>query len=146
MRSGMTRIDPINRLLAVIDSVADAEAAARSLPATGIAADGLQLMTDASSAERIDPLGHGGGWWLRIKRLVGFMQADQSVDLALYHAALQDGRAVIAVRVPPGGRVAAVEVLRQHGAHFINFYGTLVTEEIVPWRGERPSLPEFLQR
>jgi hypothetical protein len=140
------RLDPTNRLLAVIDDPRQADAVRVSLAAAGIPADGVEVLTGALAAERLDPLGKSGGWWLRVKRVVGFTQADQSVDLALYAAALREGRAVVALRAPAAERDAAAGVLRTHGAHFVNFYGTLVTEEIIPWRGERPQLPEFLQR
>jgi hypothetical protein len=40
----------------------------------------------------------------------------------------------------------AVRVLREHGGHFINYYGRLATEEIDRWRGPEPDVPSILKR
>ena len=140
----VARLDPTNRLLAVIDRVADAEGVVRDLAATGVAA--VEILSGSADAERIDPSGRTGGHWLRIKRAVALGAADQSVDLALYEAALRNGRAVLVVRASGEQRDAVTDVLRDAGAHFVNYYGRWVTEEIIPWRGERLPLPQFLQR
>jgi hypothetical protein len=43
-------------------------------------------------------------------------------------------------------RRRAVEVLRHHSAHFINRFGAWATEEIAPWRGKMPDVPQHLTR
>jgi hypothetical protein len=140
----VARVDPTNRLLAVIDRVADADGAVRALAAAGVA--DVEVLAGSADARRIDPSGRTGGRWLRIARAVALGAADQSVDLAMYEAALRDGRVVLVVRAQDELRAAAVEALRAGGAHFVNHYGRWVTEEIIPWRGERLPLPQFLQR
>jgi hypothetical protein len=30
--------------------------------------------------------------------------------------------------------------------HFVNRFGAWATEEIAPWRGEMPKLPQYMQR
>ena len=68
-------------------------------------------------------------------------------DFVLYEAAVVDGRTVLAVPMPSeASRSAAVAVLRQSGAHFVNFYGRFATEEIVPWRGPELDIPSLLRR
>lgn len=141
----MERVDPTNRILAVFDDPADGRVAVERLRAVAPDADVI-LLEGADDAARIDPAGRRGGWWLRVKRTVALTQADQSVDLATYEAALRDGRAVLAVRPRPLPRLAAVDLLRDSGAHFVNSYGRLMTQEHVRWRGERLPLPPFLQR
>ena len=74
-------------------------------------------------------------------RFLSFIAVDQAVDLAWYEAALADGRTVLVLRVPRADeRRAAVAELRRAGAHFVNHYGRMATEDIVPWRGEPPPV------
>ena len=141
----MQRFDPTNRMLAVIDDPQAGRAAAARLDAEMGGAD-VTLLVGPRDAERIDAAGRRGGRWLRVKRIVALTQADQSVDLATYEAALRDGRAVVAIRAGAGERPRAVEILRAAGAHFVNSYGLLMTQEHLPWRGERLTLPPFMQR
>ena len=37
-------------------------------------------------------------------------------------------------------------VLERHGAHFLNYFGRLSTEEVSMWRGEEPAIPDALRR
>ena len=43
-------------------------------------------------------------------------------------------------------RREATELIRRHGGHFVNRFGSWATEEIAPWRGEMPKLPQYMQR
>jgi hypothetical protein len=77
----------------------------------------------------------------RALRFLSFIAVDQAVDLAWYEAALAHGRAVLVLRVPRSDRRrAVVAVLRAAGAHFINHYGRMATEDIAPWRGTPPDV------
>jgi hypothetical protein len=72
---------------------------------------------------------------------------DQMPDFVLYEAAVLDGRTVLAVPITSeADRVATIRVLRDAGAHFVNFYGRFATEEIVPWRGPELRIPSILRR
>jgi hypothetical protein len=72
---------------------------------------------------------------------------DQMVDLAVYEAALRDGRAVITVHAPRvEQRERAKRVLAAAGAHFMNFFGRIATEEISRWRGKELPLHPALRR
>jgi hypothetical protein len=83
----------------------------------------------------------------RVARVLSYLTADQSVDLATYEAALADGRGVIVVRVPaPVSRRLAVDALRNEGAHFVNYFGPIATEDIIPWRGPQLDLPYYFHR
>jgi hypothetical protein len=72
---------------------------------------------------------------------------DQLVDFATYERALRDGRAVVMVHVhgdvPKEG---ALQILKRHGAHFLNYYGRFATEEHGLWRGPEPDIPGYLRR
>ncbi|HEX5396788.1 MAG TPA: hypothetical protein VFX74_06800 [Candidatus Limnocylindria bacterium] len=137
-----TRLDLIDQLLAVIDDPQVARAAVGRLGEAGFGTDAVVLLEGDDGIARLDAHGVRGGWWMRAVRIVGLLAADQSVDLATYEAALKDGRAVIAVRVHgSASRRRVARLLAGDGGHFINFFGRLSTEDLVPWRGAQLEIP-----
>ena len=141
------RLPTANRLLAVLDSDDAAAAAVAALAAEGFGGDAVQVLRGDRDADRIDSLGNAGGMWARARRLASFTLADQMVDLAVYVAALRDGRTVVSVLAPSGeARERAKRALAGTGAHFVNFFGRFATEDIVPWRGPELPLPPWLRR
>ena len=56
------------------------------------------------------------------------------------------GRADGRSRETSARKAAAITALREHGGHFINYYGRFATEEIERWRGPEPSVPGLLRR
>jgi hypothetical protein len=68
-------------------------------------------------------------------------------DFVMYERALRDGRALLAIRVSSRRRMElARDVLLRAGAHFVNWFGRLATEEISQWRGAEPDIPDYLKR
>jgi hypothetical protein len=138
---------PTGWTLAVFDEVRDAEAATAELTASGIAPDELLLLSGPDATDRMSRLGASSGVGARMRRAMQFMTMDQLPDLRVYELALEGGRPVIGVRVGDSeDRRAAVDAIRRHGGHFINRFGAWATEEIAPWRGEMPKLPQYMQR
>lgn len=141
------RLPTTNRVMAVLDTAADAAAAVAALDQAGFTGDGVLVLAGEGDAERIDSLGNVGGAWARARRLLSFTLADQVVDLAVYVAALRDGRTVVSVLVSgDAGRERAKRALAGSGAHFVNFFGRFATEDMVPWRGPELPLPPWLRR
>ena len=141
------RLPTTNRLMAVLDTPEAAEDATAALAREGFAGDAVLVLRGARDADRIDSLGNAGGAWVRARRLLSFTIADQMVDLAVYVAALRDGRTVISVRAAGDTeRERAKRALAGTGAHFVNFFGRFATEDIVPWRGRELPLPPWLRR
>lgn len=137
---------PTNQLLAVFDDPAAAAAAARDLIAAGRSTEDVTVLRGDEGAARLDGLGRAGPW-SRIVRLFQFMTMDQMPDFLTYEAALRDGRAVVAVRVPDRpSMLAARDRLLASGGHFMNFFGRLSTEELVRWRGPELELPGYMRR
>ena len=61
--------------------------------------------------------------------------------------AVRDGGAVLMFRVRGDRRTrAALGALREHGGHFINYYGRFATEELERWRGPEPDIPDLMRR
>jgi hypothetical protein len=137
---------PTDHLLAVVDRPADGPAIVAGLVALGVATKDVEALSGDGADDRLDLLAKDS-LVQRAMSAVRFMTMDQQPDFALYLAALRDGRAVIAVHVPDTalrGRVA--ESLKRSGAHFLNFYGRVATEEITRWRGDELPLPGWLRR
>jgi len=145
--AGARRLAVTNRLLAVLDTAAAAAAATAALAAEGFGAEAVLVLSGERDAGRIDSLGNAGGSWARLRRLLSFTLADQMVDLAVYVAALRDGRTVITVLAPgEDARARARRALAGAGAHFVNFFGRFATEDMVPWRGRELPLPPWQRR
>lgn len=138
---------PTGWTLTVLDDESAAQTAVDELAATGIGADDLVLLAGPEGPERLDRLGTNAGLSGRIRRTVQFMTMDQLPDLEVYERAVAQGRPVIGIRVADSDeRRRAVSLLRRHGGHFINRFGAWATEEIAPWRGPMPDLPQHLRR
>ena len=137
---------PTDHLLAVLDRPEEGPAALAAIVGLGVAPADVEAIAGDGADDRLDLLAKDSVIQ-RAMTAVRFMTMDQAPDFALYLAALRDGRAVVAVHVPETtlrGRV--VERLNALGAHFLNFYGRVATEEITRWRGEELPLPGWLRR
>lgn len=141
------RLPTVNRVMAVLDTNEAAAAAVAALQREGFPDSDVLVLRGKRDAQRIDSLGNVGGTWARARRLLSFIVADQVVDLAVYVAALRDGRTVVSVLVSgDAGRERARRALTGSGGHFLNFFGRFATEDMVPWRGPELPLPPWLRR
>jgi hypothetical protein len=137
---------PTDHLLAVVDRPADGPSVVAAIVSLGVAAADVEAIAGDGADDRLDLLAKDSVIQ-RAMTAVRFMTMDQAPDFALYLAALRDGRAVVAVHVPETAlRGRVVERLNALGAHFLNFYGRVATEEITRWRGEELPLPGWLRR
>jgi len=138
---------PTNRMLAVIDDPVQAIAAAADLVQSGFTARDIEILRGAEGADRMDGVGRVAGWRARLRRAFAFTLMDQLVDFAAYEGALREGRAVVMVHVEGDlPKAAAHLTLRDHGGHFINYYGRFATEELDMWRGTEPDISDYLRR
>jgi hypothetical protein len=141
------KVATVNRLMAVLDTAEAAATATRELARAGFAPEAVTVLVGDEDADRIDSLGKVSGLWTRVWRILQFTQTDQMVDLVVYEAALRDGRTVIAVHAPRADdRDRAKRALAAAGAHFMNFFGRLATEDISRWLGEELPIPRYLRR
>ena len=138
---------PTRWLLGVIDDPATAADAGDALMAEGIATDDVRVLAGVDGRERLAGLGSRPNLLSRLVRAVAFTTMDQLPDFLVYERAIEDGRAVVAVRI--GSRAEMQRVRRElerFGAHFLNYYGRLATEELSLWRGAEPTIPDVLRR
>jgi hypothetical protein len=146
---GLTRFIgyPVDRMLAAFADAAHAAEAAAALRAAGLADRHITILRGDEGAARLDGSGVANGLFARLRRLVSFTVMDQLPDFAYYEGAVRDGGAVLMVRVR-GDRMkrAALEAIRAHGGHFVNYYGRFATEELERWRGPEPDIPSLMRR
>jgi hypothetical protein len=138
---------PTRKVLGVIDDPARAREATAALEANGVPASHVTLLVGADGVRGLGTLGTRPNPLSRAIRLVQFMSMDQLPDFLVYERALEDGRAVVAVHVANRPAMGAVRaVLEQFGAHFLNHFGRLSTEELSMWRGPEPEIRGPLRR
>jgi hypothetical protein len=138
---------PTGSLMAVLPSAESAAATAAALRAAGIPDRDITILRGEEGADRLDGTGAVNGLIARLRRLVSFTLMDQLVDMALYERAVRDGQVVVMVQPRYEARKsAAIATLREHGGHFINYYGRFATEEVERWRGPEPDVPGLLRR
>lgn len=136
-----------DHLLAVVDDPADAPGIIAELGRAGIEPNGVTLLRGAEGAARIDATGEATGVLARLRQAMSFTLADQMPDFILYEAALREGRAVLGVPVTSNEKkLPARRIRHDRGAHFINFFGRFMTEELDPWRGPELDIPDVLRR
>jgi hypothetical protein len=139
---------PTGRLLAVVDRPEAARDAAAALVGDGVVpAAGVEVLAGPDGRDRLGRLGPPPNPLSRVVRLFQFMSMDQLPDFLVYERAIDDGRAVVAVRVSDrAGMLRAAAALERHGAHFMNHFGRFQTEEVSMWQGPEPDIPGPLRR
>jgi hypothetical protein len=135
------------RLLAVVDTKAALDAIVAVLKEAGIAPEAIEIFSGDDGAKAFDGSGQRNGPGARLLRTLQFTLMDQMPDFAYYEAAAREGRFVISVRTRGEAQAKrAVEIFREHGAHFISRFGLFTTEEYERWHGKEPDLPGFMRR
>ena len=137
----------VGRLMAVLDTADQVDAARSALVAAGVDPAAIETFEGPAGAAAFDPSGRRHGLLGRFYRIMEFSWADQAPDFAWYEAAVREGRIVMSVRVRGQRRVAHVaRILEDHGGHFINHLGWFETQELARWKGTEPDVPGFLRR
>lgn len=139
---------PTGLVLGVVDDPAAAHRLAAALAADGTADPGsVEVLAGPEGRVRLGRLGPRPRPWSRLVRLVQFLSMDQLPDFLVHERAVEAGRAVLAVAVPGGAQARELAPrLEAGGAHFLNHYGRLWTEELTLWRGPELDLPDPLRR
>jgi hypothetical protein len=138
---------PTGWTLAVVDHADEAAEAIRDLIGAGIGDDDIAHLSRSDDVATLERLGASRGLAAHVRRATQYLTMDQSPDLAVYERAVAEGHSVVGVRVDElERRRDAIAILRRHGAHFVNRFGAWATEEIAPWRGRMPAMPQHLTR
>jgi len=123
---------PNDHLFGVVDGAAPAGEALAALRALGIDDDDLSTFTGNAGAIRIDASGAHHGIFARLVRAAQAMSMDGDQSQR-YEDEARRGHTVIAVHTSdPLLRQGAVQVLKSHGGHYINYYARLHSENLEP--------------
>jgi hypothetical protein len=123
-----------NHVIGVLDTPEAAEAAVRELTSGGFLESEVTLTCGVERADLLRASSGRSGITGRILRVVDrFGAGGEEMDARhQYEQALREGRLNVLVLAPTEERKRlAAEILRQHGGHFINFFGRLAIEKLV---------------
>ena len=128
--NGHTLRNLTNRVMAVIDDAEHARAAVETLERAGVPERELAALSGTAGAREIDSEGtYSGG----VKHALRALQrlTVEGLHLRRYEAELAQGHLVVDVAVHGRQkRDTVVQILRSHGAHFINAYGQWTIESV----------------
>ena len=124
---------PTNHVVAILDTQVQTACAIDALASGGFVETEVELLR---GSEEADWLASGTGrrgfqdWFIRFTGSVGLKNAETEMK-DRYERALRDGHIVLAVLTPTEDRKdRAVEMLKECGGRFINFFGRLNVERI----------------
>jgi hypothetical protein len=125
---------PINRVVGILDTPSQTTCAVDGLVGGGFLESEVAVGHGPEPAERLaSGTGRQGfqDWFIRFTERLGHRNAEMEMR-DRYEQALRDGLTVIGVLAPTEERKdLAVQILRDCGAHFINFFGRFNVEQIV---------------
>jgi hypothetical protein len=122
---------PTNHVLAVIDSADQLLSAARALKDGGFLDSEIEVTCGQAAADALDAnTGRTGLAHLAIRLAERLGATDEEMETKeRYEQALRDGRFVVSVPTPTEERKQrAAQILRDHGAYFVNFMGRFAIE------------------
>ena len=131
---------PTNHIVAVINTHEEAVRTIEALTAGGFLDSEIHPLIGRAAADTLHAgTGRTGLANLAIRIADRLGIADDEMELkALYEQALRDGHVLLAVEAPTEARrEQATRILREHGAHSVNFLGRFATTEFAP-----PQAPE----
>jgi hypothetical protein len=124
---------PANHVIGILDTQDQTACAVDGLVTGGFLESEIELLRGAEEADRLDQTtGRRGLVDLTILlfQRIGLENAEIEMK-ERYEEALRDGRTVIAILTPTDERKdRAVQILKECGGHFINFYGRLAVQRI----------------
>jgi hypothetical protein len=126
---------PENHVVAIVDTPEAAAAAVETLTSGGFLESEVTLACGARAADRLRASsGRSGllGHVIQIADHLG-VRTEELETRHQYEEALRDGRFVLTVLAPTEERKdRAAQILRDYGAHFINFKGRFTIEQLAP--------------
>jgi hypothetical protein len=122
---------PTNRVFAVIDDPGEVDRAVAELEAA-LSPGAVRALCCDAGARRLDARGSRGGPFHRAIRVVQQISVEGE-HAQKYQTEAQSGHYVLEIEVPePAQRDTVLQILRSHGAHFINVYGRWTIESVRP--------------
>ena len=126
---------PTNHVIGVVDTVEQLTSAARALRRGGFLDSEIEIVCGPGAADALgENTGRTGLAHLAIRLAERLGIADEEMEVKdRYEQALREGRFGISVLAPTEERkTRAGQILRDHGAHFVNFLGRFSIETLHP--------------
>ncbi|MBV8101804.1 MAG: hypothetical protein JOZ31_21885 [Verrucomicrobia bacterium] len=123
--------NPVNQVVAILPREADLATIVRELHKTGCESDAIGVLSGRQDAYKLDAASGKEGWLAKLAQIgPGFGDLDAG-NIKDYAKALRHDETVIAVVAKLGSKRREIaELLKQHGAKFINSYGMFSIEAL----------------
>jgi hypothetical protein len=124
---------PANHVIGILDTQDQTACAVDGLVTGGFLESEIEIHRGAEEADRLDATTGRRGvvdLTIRLFQRIGLENAETEMK-EHYEKALRDDRTVIVILAPTDERKdLAVQILKECGGHFINFYGRLTVQRI----------------
>jgi hypothetical protein len=122
---------PKGKVVGVIDSAAQLDGALTTLADLGISRHDIMVFSGDEGIRRIDPRGRFHGLLGRLTRIVQSL-GEELAHLKRYENELRAGHFLVVISADPERREEIGRAIGAHGGHFVDYYGTLTIEHLVP--------------
>jgi hypothetical protein len=121
--------NPVNQVVAIVPREADLATVVADLHSAGFAAHDIGVLSGRKDAHKLDAASGRQGWLTKLAQIgPGFGDLDAG-NLKDYAEALREGETVVAVVATLGSKRREIaDLLKRHGAKFINSYGMFSIE------------------
>jgi uncharacterized protein (TIGR02246 family) len=140
---------PTNRVVGTVGDPARARAAIEALLRAGFNREHIDLLHGEEDLQRLDPTGSEHGFLAQFQRtLIRTLDLEEFKHLTHHVEDVRAGRSVIMVLTKRRAlRIAAADILHQHGAEFVEFYGRWSYEDVPPTAHPLPGdIPALFAR
>ena len=123
---------PTNRVVGTVADAAGADAVVDALLRAGFAREDIDILHGEEDLERLDLTGAGHGFLAQVQRtVIRTFDLEEFKHLTHHVEDVRAGRFVIMVLTKRRAmRMVAADILHQHGAEFVGFYGRWACEEL----------------
>lgn len=123
---------PTNTVIGVVDDSKAAEALVAQLAKLPINEESIDVLGNEAAAEQIEEYRKEHPVKARIDHVMTFM-SNESELIDQYNQRLNDGELIVSAEVADEEQAHKVaDVMRQHGGHYINYFGTQVITTLEP--------------
>jgi hypothetical protein len=123
---------PTNTVIGVVEDAKAAEAIASKLEDMPLNEDSINILCDEAAAEQIEEYRNEHPIKARIDHVMTFM-SNESELIDQYNQRLNNGELIVSAAVEDEEQAHEVaDVMRQHGGHYINYFGTQVITTLEP--------------
>jgi hypothetical protein len=123
---------PTNPVFGVVDDDKAADALVKKLSELPIKQESIDVLRNEEAAEQIEQYRVEHPVKARLDHVMTFM-SNESELIDQYNQRLNDGELIVSAEVADEAQAHEVaDVMRQHGGHYINYFGTQVITTLEP--------------